>query len=43
MYLVIDATIVRGDVVRIEKEAFLKALEASHWCGHFDTASEEVW
>jgi len=41
-YLVVDAAIVGRDVVRVEKEAFLKALEAGHWCRHFDTASEEA-
>jgi hypothetical protein len=40
--LVIDAAIIRRDIVRVEKEAFLKALEARHWRGHFDTAGEEA-
>jgi hypothetical protein len=40
--LVIDAAVIRRDIVRVEKETFLKALEARHGRGHFDAAGEEA-
>lgn len=41
-YLVVDTAIVGRDIVRVEEQALLQALEARHRRGHLDAAGEEA-